>query len=207
MTGSGDERILVTAFEPWGDHRVNTSAIAIEGLDGEVVGGCRILVRQLPVEWEVAPERVLAAIADVDPAAVVSFGMHTGDAWRVELIARNRDIRDGGDESVIVEDAPRSLTTGLPAAAMLGALLEAGLPATLSEDAGSFLCNHVFFWTMHAAREGAAPPVSGFVHVPAPVFDEDATPGDPPRNADALQEGARLVLETVAVAVEKWRRS
>lgn len=198
-----DARILVTAFEPWEENPVNASQVAVEGLDGQVVGGCLLRVVHLPVAWDEAPQRLLEAVAAVEPSAIVSFGMHKGTSWRVELLAHNKDVRDG-EELVIVEDAPRVIPSGLPVAAILGKLLDAGLPALPSETAGVFLCNHVFFWILHAVQEGAAPLISGFVHVPAAVVDEDSLEC---KNADTLQEGARLVVEAVAAAVGRWRVS
>lgn len=203
-----EPRILVTAFEPWADRPVNSSEVAVEGLDGQTVSGCLVRVRHLPVEWDEAPRLLLEAAAEVEPSAIVCFGMHKGDAWLVEMLAHNRDRRDGetGPESAIVEEAPWTLPTGLPVAAILGKLLDAGLPAAMSEDAGVFLCNHAFYWTMHAVQEGAAPPLSGFIHVPAAVLEEKDGVREC-RNADQLQEGARLVLEAVAAAIGRWRTS
>lgn len=196
-----DARILVTAFEPWDGTPVNASQVAVEGLDGQVIGGCLLRVRTLPVAWEEAPQRLLESVASVEPSAIVSFGMHKGTSWRVELLAHNRDVRDG-EELIIVDDAPRILPSGLPVAAILGKLLDAGLPALPSEDAGVFLCNHLFYWIMHAVSEGAAPLISGFVHVPAAVVDDETQEC---KNADTLQEGARLALEAVAALVGRWK--
>jgi pyroglutamyl-peptidase len=198
-----DARILVTAFDPWEGNPVNASQIAVDGLDGQVIGGCLIRVVQLPVEWDEAPRRLLEEIASVEPSAVVCFGMQQGSEWKVELLAHNRDVRDG-QECVIVEDAPYVMPSGLPVAAVLGKLLDAGLPALPSEDAGVFLCNHAFYWTLHAVSEGAAPAISGFVHVPAVDMRDGAGGARECKNADTLQEGARLVLEAVAAAVGRW---
>lgn len=205
--GLRDTRILVTAFEPWADKPVNSSQVAVEGLDGQIVGGSLVRVRSLPVEWEEAPRLLLETIAEVEPSAIVCFGMHKGDVWRVEMLAHNRDVRgEGAAETAIVEEAPWVLPTGLPVAAILGKLLDAGLPARPSEDAGVFLCNHAFYWTMHAVQEGAAPHVSGFVHVPAAELVERDGVREC-RNAELLQEGARLVVETVAASIGRWRTS
>lgn len=202
-----DARILVTAFEPWGEHRVNTSQVAVEGLDGQVIDGALVRVRHVPVEWDEAPRQLFEEIADWEPAAVVGFGMQKGPEWRVELLARNRDHRSEGEETetVIDVDAPRILPTGLPAAGILAKLLDAGLEAKPSEDAGAFLCNHLFFWMMKAVEEGAGPTISGFVHVPGPVFAEGSDRTGEPRNAPMLQEGARLVLEAVSASVARRR--
>jgi pyroglutamyl-peptidase len=198
-----DARILVTAFDPWEGNPVNASQIAVDGLDGQVIGGCLIRVLQLPVEWDEAPRLLLEAVASVEPSAIVCFGMAKTSEWKVELLAHNHDVRDG-KECEIVEGAPYSMPSGLPVAAVLGKLLDAGLPAFPSENAGVFLCNHTFYWTMHAVSEGAAPAISGFVHVPAVDMRENADGVPECKNADTLQEGARLVVEAVAAAVGRW---
>lgn len=64
----------------------------------------------------------------------------------------------------------------------------------LSENAGRFVCNHLFFESLRAAESGRLPPFTGFVHVPPPVFKDGQ---DSPVNLDPLHEGARLVVEAV----------
>ncbi len=189
------DRVLVTGFAPWDTHRVNSSAVAIEPLDGIEIGGIRIKTAVLPVDFDGCVAALLEAAAEFEPDAVISFGMlSTGpDVWRVELLAHNVDGRRDGNR--LLDNAlPRILPTGLPAARIFGRLLEAGLPVELSENAGRFVCNHLFFESLRAAESGRLPPFTGFVHVPPPVFKEGQ---DSPVNLDPLHEGARLVVEAV----------
>lgn len=190
-------RLLVTAFEPWEEFKVNSSALAVEPLHGIDIGGIRLQAKVLPVDWERAPRLLLEAAAEFRPDAVVCFGMLSRgpSVWRVELVAHNHDGRPGRDLAPLDDRLPRILPTGLPAARILGRLMHYGLPAELSESAGDFLCNHVFFHALKAAEEGTLPPTTGFVHVPPPQFKEDE-PGVV-TNLDPLHEGARLVAEAV----------
>ncbi|HVO31650.1 MAG TPA: hypothetical protein VMV18_12975 [bacterium] len=190
-------RLLLTGFAPWDEFKVNSSALAVEPLDGIDIGGIRLQSKVLPVDWERAPAALFDAAEEFRPDAVVCFGMLSRgpNVWRVELVAHNHDGRPGRDLAPLDTRLPRILPTGLPAARILGRLMHFGLPAELSETAGDFLCNHVFFHAMKAAEEGRLPPVTGFVHVPPPQFAED-DPGVV-ANLDPLHEGARLVAEAV----------
>src|SRR3954467_13190871 len=85
------DRLLVTGFSPWGEHRVNSSALAIEPLDGIEIGGIQLKCIVLPVDFDASIRALLDAAETFQPDAVISFGMlSTGpDRWRVELVAAN----------------------------------------------------------------------------------------------------------------------
>lgn len=197
-------RVLVTAFAPWGERRVNSSQLAVEELDGTEVEGARVKVVVLPVEPAAAHEGLRAAARSFQPGAVVSFGMHRGQAglWKVEMLARNRFTRtetgavEGAPVDEIVSGGPRMLPTGLPAARIHGRLLESRLPVEFSEDAGTFVCNQLFYRSLLDVEAGLLPPVTGFVHVPPPDVP-DGLAGAEPANRDALQEGARVIVAAV----------
>ncbi len=178
---------------------------------------------RMPTVVEEARRVVLGAVELFAPDAVVVLGVAAhGTSWRVELLARNRDRRPSaaapdaaerrgaeGPETYapIRSGAPRILPTGLAPHRILGSLLESGLPAELSEDAGSGPCNRLFFELLLAAEDGLVPPSVGLVQMPpaghhrsfALRAPRGASP-DPPASAfeELLQEGARLVVEAVA---------
>lgn len=197
-------RVLVTAFAPWGDRRVNSSEVAVEDLDGADVEGARVKVVVLPVDPVAALEGLRAAARAFQPDAVVSFGMHRDPdgPWRVEMLAHNRFTRaetgavKNAPEAPILAGGPRVLPSGLPVARIHGRLLEARLPVEFSEDAGTFVCNQLFYRSMLDVEAGLLPPLTGFVHVPPPEVPEDLD-GAEPANRDALQEGARVVVAAV----------
>ena len=177
------ERILVSGFEPWERHLVNTSWLAVEALEGATILGARVKAISLPVDWESAPRLLREASDAFRPDAIVTFGMVTKgpSLWRVELVARDR-----GGAKGIPEGAPPGeiLPSGLPVARIQGRLLEAGLDVQFSEDAGTFVCNHLFYKSMEMAHSGELPAATGFIHVPA-------------EDTGQLQDGARLVLEAI----------
>lgn len=153
-------RVLVTGFEPFGEHEVNPSALLAEALDGVV----------LPVSYARAGGALREAIAERDPELVVCFGLaHTRTEISVERFALNLDDAEAVDNdgvtstSVIDPGGPVAYRSTLPVDAIVAALREEGIPAGASRDAGGYLCNHVFYTLMGALPEGAQ---GGFVHVP-----------------------------------------
>ena len=90
----------------------------------------------------------------------------------------------------VVAGGPDAYFTTLPIKAIQAALRGAGIPSEVSQTAGTFVCNHVFYGLMHALRR--QPGVrGGFIHVPP------AGRSGMPR--DAIIEGLRIALRVAAM--------
>lgn len=200
------ETILLTGFGPFGDHGRNISEEAVRRLDGvEVSGGFVLKTLGLPVQFERAVNALEEALEAERPVAVLSFGIHEEAGFRIELSAKNerhyaKKLADGQvvlrpdvDGNVVqdarVEDgAPAMVFSTLPVAAIKQAFDEAGLAAELSEDAGRYLCNAIFYWVTRRVTP------AGFIHVPAA-----------PERLDDVVEAARLAVEVTARRVAAQR--
>ena len=121
-----------------------------------------------------AAQALFEAVDACTPDAVVMLGEAGGRA-RVtpERIAINVDdyaIPDNAGEqprgTAIVAGGADGYFSTLPVAAMVDAVLDAGVPAAVSNSAGTYLCNHVFYRLMHRFQALAEPPRAGFVHLP-----------------------------------------
>jgi pyroglutamyl-peptidase len=154
-------RLLVTGFEPFGEHATNPSALLAKSFDGVV----------LPVSYARAADALSAAIDDRDPELVVCFGLADGDtAISVERFAHNleeADIIDNdgarGSGAEIDPAGPLALRSTLPVDEIVAALRDDGIPAVVSRDAGGYLCNHIFYVLMRTLDPNR---IGGFVHVP-----------------------------------------
>jgi pyroglutamyl-peptidase len=167
------ESILVTGFGPFGMHGRNSSEEAVKALDGLEVEGFVLRALLLPMQLERAVALLDDAIESDRPAAVLQCGIHDEAAglFRLELAARNErqytipDIDGNLIQGQPVEPgAPAMVFSTLPVGAIKLTLDEAGVPTELSEDAGRFVDNAVFFWL---ARRVAH---AGFLRVP-PAHD------------------------------------
>jgi pyroglutamyl-peptidase len=203
--------ILLTGFAPFGGEAVNPSWEAVARLDGELIDGHRIVARCLPVEFGAALGALRAAIDETSPALVLCVGQSGGRAQlSIERVAINVDdarIPDNAGASPIdapiVADGPAAYFATLPIKSMLAALREAGIPAEVSQTAGTYVCNHVFYGLMHALRD--TPVRGGFVHIPYAPEQAARTPGAPSLPVDTVVAALRIALRT-ALATSTDRR-
>jgi pyroglutamyl-peptidase len=174
LRAAAEPVILVTGFEPFGPHAHNPSQDLAKALDGRRAAGCLVAGAVLPVHHAEASRRVSMLLAELAPAAVLHLGLAEGRARlafeRVALNVAEYRIPDNvgyrAEGEPCVPGGPAAYFSTLPLAAILAALTAEGIPAYVSNTAGTFLCNQVLYHTLHeiATRELAAH--AGLVHVP-----------------------------------------
>ena len=193
--------ILVTGFEPFGGESVNASALVAQALHGRDIDGVPVIGAVLPCVFGVALDALHAVLAPHRPRLVLALGQAAGrGAFSLERVAINVDdarIPDNaGAQPVdipVVTAAPSARFTTLPVKAMIAALRAAGHPAELSNSAGTFVCNHVFYGLQHALRARRSVR-SGFMHLP--LLPEQARGGQPSVALQTLIDGTVLALAT-----------
>jgi pyroglutamyl-peptidase len=202
-------RALVTFFEPFGDDRVNASLEAVRRLPPRI-GGLDIVTAQLPTSYARCGAALTSEIERAQPAIVLCVG-EAGEraGLNVERIAINlQDARladnDGAQplDIPIVTGAPAAYFATLPVRAIHAALTQAGLPAEISNSAGTFVCNHAFYSLMHYAATSGASLRAGFLHVPAWRNDETASA----MRIDNIVRGIVIALEVSAVDINRPTR-
>jgi pyroglutamyl-peptidase len=197
---------LLTGFEPFGGESINPSWEVARALDGERIGEALVVARQLPCCFGEAAQALRAMLDELRPRWALALGQAAGRAdFSIERVAINVDdarIPDNaGAQPVdvpVVAGGPAAFFATLPIKAMVAGLREAGLPASVSQTAGTFVCNHVFYALMHALQ--ARPDVrAGFMHLP--LLPEQAA-RHPAGNASmplgALVQGVRHALRVAA---------
>jgi pyroglutamyl-peptidase len=202
--------ILLTGFEPFGGDTVNPSWAAArsaarllqaEGLDVQAV--------ELPCVFGDSAKVLVGALERIRPELVLCAGQAGGRARIfLERVAINCDdarIPDNaGNQPVdeaVVQDGPAAYFTSLPVKAALAALTAEQIPAEVSQSAGTYVCNHVFYALMHALRRRPGTR-GGFVHMPyadTQLPDGSSTPSLPAHQmAAALAVVVRTTLATTA---------
>lgn len=167
------QTLLLTGFEPFDQDTVNPSWEAVRQLDGMRLGeNVQIVARRLPCAFALVGECLAELITQVRPAMVIATGLGPGRSSismeRVAINVNDARIPDNlGEQPIdtpVVADGPVAYFSTLPIKAMVKALREAGVPAAVSQTAGTFVCNQVFYLLQHAlAGTGVR---SGFIHVP-----------------------------------------
>ncbi len=195
--------VLLTGFAPFGGEAINPSWQAVSALDGLRLRGHRILARELPVEFGSALRALRAALRETAPSLVLCVGQAGGRAQvSIERVAINIDdarIPDNADASPIdtsiVAGGPAAYFATLPIKAMLADLHAAGIPAEVSQTAGTYVCNHVFYGLMHALR-GKPRIRGGFIHIPYSPEQAARHPGAPSLPVETVVAALRMALGT-----------
>lgn len=168
-------KVLVTGFEPFGGERVNPSWEVVRKLQDLQISGVSLAVRQLPCVFGKAIQALNQAIDEVNPLMVICVGQAGGRTdFSIERVAINVDdarIPDNeGQQPVdqpIVVNGPAAYFSRLPIKALVSGLREAGIPASVSQTAGTYVCNHVMYGLLHRMAQGDNKiEKGGFIHVP-----------------------------------------
>ncbi|MFD0323018.1 pyroglutamyl-peptidase I [Lysobacter gummosus] len=206
--------VLLTGFAPFGGETGNPSWDAVNSLDGEVVAGHRIVARRLPVAFDDSLRELHNHIDAVRPALVLCVGLAGGRSrLSIERVAINlidaRIADNRGAQPIdlpVIAGGPAAYFTTLPVKAMLAALGEAGIPAEISQTAGTYVCNQVFYGLMHVLSErGGAGVRGGFIHIPYSPAQAAHHAGAASLAIDTVAQGLRVAVDT-ALATTLDRR-
>lgn len=197
-------RVLLTGFEPFDQDRINPSWEVARALDGARIADGVVQALQLPCVFGTAVEALHQGLLQWQPSLVICLGLAGGRASIMpERVAINMDdarIADNaGNQPIdapVVPDAPAAYFSTLPIKAMVRQMREAGVPAAVSNTAGTFVCNHVFYALMHRLARRAGPGVrGGFIHVPALPQQAAQHPGMPCMALETQVQGIRAAIQ------------
>jgi pyroglutamyl-peptidase len=209
---------LITGFEPYGGRGRNPAGEIATRLDGSEVAGVRVIGRNLPVALAPLDEIIPAMLAEIDPAVVIGLGLCPNEAViRLERVAINLadfDIPD--NDGLVLIDAPLDAGAAaarfatLPLRGIQGALLQAGIPARLSNSAGTYLCNKALYRFLGAIEQTGKAVPCGFLHLPylpAQVAEmiaqtQAARSVERQRRPDVASMSLELMIEAVRLALE-----
>ena len=188
------QNVLLTGFEPFDKAAVNPSWEAVRQLDGVSLSeGVTMVAHCLPCAFATAAETLLQLINELQPAMVIATGLGPGRSdISIERVAINvNDARIPDNlgaqpiDTAVVEGGPAAYFSTLPIKGMVKAVRDAGIAASVSQTAGTFVCNQVFYRLQHAlAGTGVR---SGFIHVPG--LPES---GEPSMALSTTVEGLRV---------------
>jgi len=193
--------VLLTGFEPFGGETTNPSWSTVQEVARTWSGPENVVAVELPVDFAAVDRALLDALERVRPDLVICVGQAGGTATlAVERIAINVDdarIPDNHgsqpiDES-IVADGPAAYFSTLPIKAAVAELDRLGVAAVVSQTAGTYTCNHVFYRLMHTLE--GTDVRGGFVHVPfAPEQTVGTTTASMP--IETMVRGLTAILAT-----------
>ena len=193
--------VLITGFDAFGGDDINPSWLAAQALHNRVIHGHKVKAAQLPTVFDGSLERLRRLLKQHKPTLTICVGQaggrHAISLERVALNVNDARIADNAGaqpvDTPVVPGAPAAYFSTLPIKAMLLALQGEGIPAEVSQTAGTFVCNHAFYGLMHllATERGFKRSRGGFIHVP--WLPEQGTPCMP--LAD-ITRGLELAVQT-----------
>ena len=195
--------VLLTGFEPFNQEPINPAWETVRALDGWGEGDFIVAARQLPCVFVDANAVMRTLIDELKPELVIAIGQAGGRVdLSVERVAINVDdapIKDNAQQQLIdepiVRGGPAAYFSTLPVKAIVAALRAAGLPASVSQTAGTFVCNHVFYGLMHAVA-GREDVKAGFIHIPYLPEQAARHPGAASMSLGQMIEGIRVAVRT-----------
>lgn len=176
-------KILITGFGPFPGMKVNPTGLLMARIAAGLPLPPRADVEALVLDtsYRRAGEQLESALARFQPDALLSFGVAVGErAYRIERLAVN--LNDSGSPDadadlriaqVIVEKGPAEYGATLPVVKLETALRVAGISVRLSDSAGRYVCNHIFYSALHALTQTRSLCRAGFLHVPDPGAGND----------------------------------
>ncbi|TYP49795.1 pyroglutamyl-peptidase I [Thermosediminibacter litoriperuensis] len=196
-------KVLVTGFEPFGGEKVNPALEAVKLLPKEIKGA-RVVVRELPTVFGKSLDVLFNEMEKEKPDVVICVGQAGGRyAVSVERVAINVDdarIPDNeGNQPVdqpIFPDGENAYFSTLPIKRIVEAIKKEGIPAEVSNTAGTYVCNHVMYGLLYYASRKRPDIKAGFIHVPylfEQVVDKKNTPA----------MGLNEIVKALTVAIEQ----
>ena len=202
------DKVLISGFDPFGGEPVNPACELLGILDGKLLDGYRIVTQKIPTARFRAAEMLHSAITREDPAVILALGQAGGySEIAVERVAINVDdyrIPDNdGNQPVdepVVEGGPVAYWSTLPIRSIVRAMREVEVPAFVSNSAGTFVCNHLFYRLMRfLEEEEGGVRRGGFIHVPY-MLEQAERLGQPGLPLEAMAQGLEAAVRA-AVAV------
>lgn len=198
-------RILVTGFEPFGGESVNPSYEAVQLLKDEI-NGAQIIKRSLPVVFGKSVEKLIDAIQEEKPNAVLCLGQAGGTSAisieRVGINLMDSSLQDNEgrayEDETIFPDGERAYFSSLPIKAIVKRIRDNKLPAVISNTAGTYVCNNVLYGLLYSIAKRNSTLKGGFIHVPfipEQVLDK---PGKASMSLDDIVKGITYAIEAIS---------
>ncbi|MBO4407522.1 MAG: pyroglutamyl-peptidase I [Clostridia bacterium] len=203
-------KVLLTGFDPFGGAEINPAWEAVKRV--RAPKGVELTKIEIPTAFRTSGEVLLGEMRKEAPDLTLLVGQAAGrKKISVERVAVNLDdarIPDNAgekpDERPAVPGGPDAYFTRLPAKDVARAISEAGVPAEVSNTAGTFVCNHLFYVLMHELSVTGSPARGGFIHVPAVPEQLSGFPeGTPAMPLPDIVRGLEAALRFLAECGER----
>ena len=198
-------KVLITGFDSFGNETINPSNLAVNSLP-DSIGDIIIKKVTIPTIFKKSSEVLEKYIAEFSPNIVICVGQAGGrDKITVERVAINIDdarIPDNDNNSPIDEkirqDGENAYFVDLPVKAMVEAIKEEGLISSLSNSAGTYVCNHLMYGVLYHIDKTYKGMKGGFIHVPYIPEQTEDKPNKPSMPLKDIVKGLEAAISAIA---------
>lgn len=203
-------KFLVTGFDPFGGESVNPAWQAVEKLPPNIAGHS-IHTLMIPTVFYKSIEVLIHGIVQHQPDVVLCVGQAGGRFdISLERIAINIDdarIPDNeGNQPIdtpIYEQGENAYFSNLPIKRIVAALKEQGIPASVSNTAGTFVCNHLIYALLyHMDKKLINVKYAGFIHVPYIPEQVVDKPNTPSLELSRITKALECIIEAMNISLE-----
>jgi pyroglutamyl-peptidase len=201
-------KLLISGFEPFGGSAVNPTQKLIQAIEGETFPGAQIKTVVLPVHFDECVDLLIQEIEHFEPDAVISCGLAGGRtgitperiAVNIKDIAPDSPYSDNQgakpQDAPINPEGPDGLFATLPIRSMVNRLQDQGIPASISNTAGTFICNNTMYGVLDYIRTHRLSTIAGFVHFPASAEMAAEHPSWPTLPQETMLQALRIIIQT-----------
>lgn len=169
-----EKTILITGYEPFGGDSFNPSLALAKELSKETYKGYQFRCVMIPVNRHSCIPTIEQAIKEYNPEVVICTGLAYGRAGiSIERVAINvADFPWPDNEGYLAlnetidEDGPVGYWSTLPIRAIMNEIRKAGVPAYISNSAGTYCCNMLMYGTLNYIAKNKLKIKAGMMHVP-----------------------------------------
>lgn len=211
--GNPLKKVLLTGFDPFGEERINPATEAVQSIDGEIIDDYEVSTLEVSTVFDKCIQQLKDAIEEVTPDLVICVGQAGGRSdISLERVAINvNDARipdnDGKQpiDTSVIQSGPSAYWSTLPIKAIVESLKNNGIPASVSQTAGTFVCNHIFYGLMHELYTMHPSVRGGFIHIPFLPEQAAAKPGQPSMDLNRIIEGLKIAISTAGLNQEDFK--
>ncbi|RUA05889.1 MAG: pyroglutamyl-peptidase I [Fusobacteria bacterium] len=166
-------KLLITGFDPFGNESINPAWEAVKLLPSKIEG-VEVTKLQIPTVFNESIDLLLEGIKEHQPDVVICVGQAGGRFdITIERVAINledaRGVDNKGNQPIdkpVYSDGENAYFTNLPIKAMVEEIKKAKIPASVSNTAGTYVCNHIMYGLLYHINKFSVAKKGGFIHVP-----------------------------------------
>lgn len=198
------KKIILTGFEPFGGSNINPSIEASRKFDGEIVRDHILKAIEIPLRFKEIKDNVESILVKERPVAVICLGQSPRPMISLERIAINiasieRTSYNCGEKPLDVkleEEGFDGYFSTLPIRKIKNVLEENKIPCEISNSAGTFGCNQIFYHLMHFINKEKNKIPAGFIHVPS-LPEQVIGKNIPSMPLDMIEKALEIIIKTV----------